>query len=223
MKNVSAVVFDFNGTLFFDYKENRDAWDEISLRYRGRIFEEDEYNSMMGMTDSMCVRKIVGDKREDEIERISDEKEDIYFSLCLKRGLKIEEDALLFIKRLKSNGIKVLIASSAPKKNMEWYKKNLSLLDYFSPSYIIAGRDDLPSKPNSDIFRLALKTADVNGGEAICFEDSPNGLIAAINTPFRKTYCISSPGFDDRVQKTLAPVINWKYTLENYKEVITID
>ncbi len=222
MKSVSAVVFDFNGTLFFDYRENKDAWNEISMRYRGRVFRDDEYDSMMGMTDPMCVKKIVGNVGADEIKRISDEKEDIYFSLCLERGLKIENDALSFIDRLKKDNIKILIASSAPKKNMEWYKKNLNLLDYFSPSFIIAGRDDLPSKPESDIFRLALTTASVDGSNAICFEDSPNGLIAAINTPFGKTYCISSPGFDDRVQKTLAPVITWGYTLDNYEDVITI-
>ena len=222
MKNVSAVVFDFNGTLFFDYRENKDAWNEISMRYRGRLFLDDEYDSMMGMTDTMCVKKIVGEKSREEIMRISDEKEDIYFSLCLERGLQIEEDALSFIERLKRDNIKVLIASSAPKKNMEWYKKNLNLLDYFSPQYIIAGREDLPSKPESDIFRLALKTASVDGGDAICFEDSPNGLIGAINTPFEKTYCISSPGFDDTVQKALAPVITWRYTLDHYEEVIKI-
>ncbi len=223
MKTVKAVVFDFNGTLFFDYRENRDAWDEISKRYRGRIFEEDEYNSMMGMTDTMCVKKLLGEKSDEEIMRISDEKEDIYFSLCLERGLEIERDGLAFIEKLKRDNIKVLIASSCPKKNMEWYKKNLHLLDYFAPDYIIAGRDDLPSKPESDIFRLALKTASVCGSDAVSFEDSPNGLIAAINTPFRKTYCISSPGFDDTIQKTLAPVITWRYTLRHYKEVITID
>ena len=43
--NAKAIVFDFNGTLFFDYKENLDAWNIISNKYREREFYSDEYDS----------------------------------------------------------------------------------------------------------------------------------------------------------------------------------
>lgn len=222
MKTAEAVVFDFNGTLFFDYNENRDAWNEISLKYRGRLFTGEEYDSMMGMTDLLCAEKIVGKKDISYLEKVGEEKEEIYLRLCKERGLTIEKDAVTFIKQLKKDGIKVLIASSAPKANMEWYIANLGLMSLFPPKYIIAGRYDLPSKPAPDIFRLALATAGVKEDDAICFEDAPNGLRAALATPFKKVYAINSPGFNNTVQKTLAPMIDWSYTLSNYREVISL-
>ena len=222
MKSAEAVVFDFNGTLFFDYKENRDAWNEISREIRGREFTEDEYNSMMGMTDEECAKRIIGNKSESELREVYEAKENIYLRLCRERHLSLEKDAQTFIHHLKDDNIKVMIASSAPKMNMDWYIENLGLDVLFDRDYIIAGRTDIPSKPVPDIFRLALRTANVKPKDAICFEDAPNGLRAALATPFNKVYCISSPGFDDTVQKTLAPVINWSYTLTHYSEVIRL-
>lgn len=223
MKTVEAVVFDYNGTLYFDYRENRDAWNEISKMYRGRLFSDTEYDSMMGMTDYSCVKRILGENTpEEELEKVSREKETIYLELCRERNLKIENEARKFILRLKSDNIKVLIASSAPKMNMDWYYENAGIKDLFKKEYIIAGREDLPSKPEPDIFRLALKTADVLPEKALCFEDSPNGLRAAIATPFGKVYGIKSPGFDDSEQRKLAPMIDWAYTLNRYDEVISL-
>ena len=225
MKNqptAKAVVFDFNGTLFFDYQENKDAWDEISLKYRGRHFEEAEYNSLMGRTDPICVRMMLGDLPYERLVEIANEKEDIYLKMCLDRHLKLEASAVCFIKRLQELGIKTLIASSAPKINMTWYYENLGLKGLFDPAFIIAGREDLPSKPNPDIFQYTLKVANTEPSEAICFEDAPNGLRAAIATNFKKVYGIKSPGFDDSVQRTLAPMIDWDYAVTHFEEIITL-
>ncbi len=223
MKSAEAVVFDYNGTLYFDYRENRDAWNVISQKYRGRSFSDAEYDSMMGMTDHTCVRRILGDDTPlHTLEEISKEKETIYLNLCRKRNLRIERDAVEFILRLKKDNIKVLIASSAPKMNMEWYYENAGIKDLFTPQDIIAGREDIPSKPAPDIFRLALERAHTSPDSAICFEDSPNGLKAAVATPFKKVYGIESPGFDDSEQRRLAKLINWSYTLTHYDEVISL-
>ncbi len=223
MKSAEAVVFDYNGTLYFDYRENRDAWNVISQKYRGRSFSDTEYDSMMGMTDYSCVRRILGDDTPiHTLEEISKEKETIYLNLCRKRNLRIERDAVEFILRLKKDNIKVLIASSAPKMNMEWYYENAGIKDLFRKEDITAGREDIPSKPAPDIFRLALERAHTSPDSAICFEDSPNGLRAAVATPFKKVYGIESPGFDDTEQRRLAKLINWSYTLTHYDEVISL-
>ncbi len=217
-----AVVFDFNGTLFFDYQENKDAWNEISIKYRNRPFEDKEYDNLMGRTDPVCVRLMLGDLPYNRLVEIANEKEEIYLQLCLERHLQLEESAVAFIQRLNESGIKTLIASSAPKINMDWYYNHLDLKDLFSKDYIIAGREDLPSKPNPDIFQYALKIAETAPNQAICFEDAPNGLRAALATNFKKVYGIQSPGFDDTVQRTLAPMVTWPYVIKNYNEIITL-
>lgn len=222
MKTAKAIVFDFNGTLFFDYQENKDAWNEISLLYRNCTLDDAFYDSLMGMTDPLCVRKILGDLPVQRLTEIANQKEEIYLRLCLERKLKLEDSAICFIQKLKTDNIKVLIASSAPKINMDWYYENLGLKDLFRKEYIIAGREDLPSKPQPHIFQYALKVAQVAPQEAICFEDAPNGLRAALATPFRKVYAIESPGLDSTEAKKIAPMINWDYALMHYTEIISL-
>lgn len=222
MRNAEAIVFDFNGTLFFDYDENKDAWNIISLKYRNREFEEDEYLSMMGKTDSECVKYINKNLSDEEKERISIEKEEIYLDLCKKRGLRLEEDALSFIERAHKDNILTLIASSAPTMNMDWYYNNLFLDKYFSRNEIIAGRPDIPSKPSPQIFLYALSLFNKAPSRSICFEDSPGGLMAANSAHFNKTYAISSPSLDHNVTSKLGTLINWKEALKNYEKVIEL-
>ena len=146
-EKVKCVIFDFNGTLFFDYNENKDAWNIVALKHRGSEFGEEEYLSMMGKTDRRCAEYIKRDGTDQELDALSEEKEDIYLRLLVERNIRLEKDAVSFIEECKRRGVRVMIASSAPKMNMDWYIKNLNLGDYFDICDIVAGRDDIPSKP----------------------------------------------------------------------------
>ncbi|MGN1163932.1 MAG: HAD family hydrolase, partial [Candidatus Ornithospirochaeta sp.] len=177
---VKCAIFDFNGTLFYDYNENKDAWNMVAKRIRGSEFGEEEYLSMMGKTDRRCAEYIVPEASDEELDRISEEKEEIYLRLCVERKINIEKDALLFIEELKRRGVRVMIASSAPKMNMDWYIENLDLGRYFDIPDIVAGRNDIPSKPAPDIYIYTQKLGGFAGSECIAFEDAPGGLKSAL-------------------------------------------
>lgn len=217
---VKCVIFDFNGTLFFDYQENKDAWNEISLKYRGRKYQDEEYDSMMGKTDRKCAEYIIPGADVSLLDKIGEEKEEIYLRLCVERKLGLEKDAIDFINKCKERGIRVMIASSAPKENMDWYIKNFHLDSYFSLSDIVAGRNDIPSKPAPDIFIYTHKLGGFESNECIAFEDAPGGLKAALGASFRRVYAIESPGMDSEKTKVLAPLVNWKWVNENIEEVL---
>lgn len=220
--NAKAIVFDFNGTLFFDYKENFDAWNIISKKYRGREFYRDEYDSLMGMTDSCVVRAIKSDISDDLAHIIANEKEELYLDFCKIRKLTLVKEAVDFIKYVQSLNISVAIASSAPKENMEWYYNNLGLDKFFKREEIICDPPQIKSKPEPDIFRLALKTIGSNAEDSICFEDSPGGLKAALNTPFKKTIAVLSPGIREERQSEYVSPVSWQYILEHKDEVIKL-
>ena len=42
-----GIIFDFNGTLFFDSKKHLEAWREFSRRLRGTAFTDDEMRKYM--------------------------------------------------------------------------------------------------------------------------------------------------------------------------------
>ena len=43
----SGIIFDFNGTLFFDSDKQEESWEIISMRLRGRAFGKQEMQRRM--------------------------------------------------------------------------------------------------------------------------------------------------------------------------------
>jgi HAD superfamily hydrolase (TIGR01509 family) len=86
------------------------------------------------------------------------------------------QDYLIAARRL---NLRLAIASSSRHSWVEPHLKRLGLIYYFDK--IICG-DDVPAgrtKPMPDIYFKALDELQINAGEAIVFEDSPNGVKAA--------------------------------------------
>lgn len=218
--NAKAVVFDFNGTLFFDFKENEDAWDLTCQKYRGYGLAKGEFSRFAGMTDTACASLIFPEGNKEKIIEIYTYKENLYKDLCLEHGLDLAEYSREFILALRERGIKTAIASSAPTMNMDWYIPHFGLDKLFD--VLIYGREDLPSKPNPDIYLLSQKELGVKADEAICFEDAVAGIKAGLAAKFAKTYALESPGIDLSETGKLAPLTNWKWCLENIEKVISL-
>lgn len=114
-----------------------------------------------------------------------------------------------------------MIASSAPKMNMDWYIKNLDLGSIFDINDIVAGRDDIPSKPAPDIYIYTQRLGGFKGEECIAFEDAPGGLRSALGAGFRHVYAIKSPGMDLKETGKLAPLLDWKWANEHIEEILS--
>ena len=194
LPSADGIVFDFNGTLFLDERENRESWNMIAVELRGEALSDEEFLRENGRTDADMVRAILPGVSDEEAERWSRRKEEIYKDLCISRSLDLAPGARDLFEAVLSRGMRIAIASSAPKMNMDWYIPRFHLLDYFKPSAIIAGRTDIPSKPDGAIFRLALESIGVEGGRAIAFEDSRAGVLSAKDAGIRTIYRMRSPG-----------------------------
>jgi HAD superfamily hydrolase (TIGR01509 family) len=73
--------------------------------------------------------------------------------------------------------LKLAIASSSPRRWVERYLRQLGLRDTFAA---VICREDAPAiKPAPDLFLKALSALKVSAEEALVFEDSPNGILAA--------------------------------------------
>jgi HAD superfamily hydrolase (TIGR01509 family) len=83
-------------------------------------------------------------------------------------------DILAAAKRLH---LKLAIASSSPHLWVDRYLSQLGLNETFNA---VICREDAPSvKPAPDLFLAALSALEVSAAEAVVFEDSPNGILAA--------------------------------------------
>jgi HAD superfamily hydrolase (TIGR01509 family) len=74
-------------------------------------------------------------------------------------------------------GLRLGVASNSGHEHVDFHLKRIGLLDCFE---FVACREDVASpKPEPDIYRLVIGQFGVRGAEAVAFEDSQTGVIAA--------------------------------------------
>ena len=81
-----GVIFDFNGTLFWDSEKHLEAWREFSKRLREHAFADDEMREyMFGRTNEDIIAYLIGKKPSKEmVEKFAKEKEGVYREMCRK-------------------------------------------------------------------------------------------------------------------------------------------
>ena len=177
---IKALIFDFDGLILDTetpefhvwqsiYQEHgfelpRDEWGKIVGGYGLSDFDAAEHLSLLaqGRLDSVSLR----DRHRSE-------------SSALTLSQTVLPGVLETIHEAKRLALKIAIASSSPHSWVDTHAKRLGIFEYFDK---IICEDEVGigrTKPNPDLFLLALAQLQVQKNEAIVFEDSPNGIKAA--------------------------------------------
>jgi HAD superfamily hydrolase (TIGR01509 family) len=82
-----------------------------------------------------------------------------------------------FTARAVEAGLVLAVASSSSVSWVTDHLERLGLLERFSA--LSTSENGVPAKPEPEVYRRALAALDIGPGEAIAFEDSPNGIAAA--------------------------------------------
>lgn len=90
----------------------------------------------------------------------------------------LKQGANELLKHYQANNIICSVASSSPTHHISHRLSHVGVLDYFS--HITSGQEVTHSKPNPDIYLLAIKKLGLKAEDCIAFEDSETGARAAI-------------------------------------------
>jgi putative hydrolase of the HAD superfamily len=177
---VKALIFDFDGLILDTETPEYRVWQSI---YREHGFElpQDEWGKIVGG---------YGISSFDAAEHLSLLSQGQLDSVSLRDRFRSESHALIHAQSIlpgvldtihgaKGLGLKLAIASSSQHSWVDTHSKRLGIFEYFDE---VICADDVAvgrTKPNPDLFLLALKQLQVQKNEAIVFEDSPNGVRAA--------------------------------------------
>ena len=94
---------------------------------------------------------------------------------------------IALLDEARAAGLHVAIASNSEHSWVEPHLKRLGMLDRFA---FLACREDVPSpKPEPDLYKLVLNQFGLRGHEAIAFEDSHAGSIAAKRAGLHTVAC----------------------------------
>lgn len=158
---MTGIIFDFNGTMFMDSDLHEAAWLQLIQKYSdSKVTEEDILKNLHGKTNDVVLRNFISKNLTDEeIQRLSDEKEAYYRETVLNssahkeftKGLK---EVLDYLKKKNSP---MTIASASPKINMDFYFDYLDLGIWFDYEKIVYHDGSFPGKPAPDIFLIAAK------------------------------------------------------------------
>jgi HAD superfamily hydrolase (TIGR01509 family) len=111
---------------------------------------------------------------------------------------KIRPGVEEYLKSSKDLGLRVGLASSAPKDWVMEHLTKLNLVHYFD---CIRVREDAKKvKPDPDLYLQVINYFGIEPKEAIAFEDSPNGALAAKQAGM---YCVIIPNDVTKVMPLL--------------------
>ncbi|HEX9331825.1 MAG TPA: HAD family phosphatase [Anaerolineales bacterium] len=177
---IKALIFDFDGLILDTETPDYQIWQSI---YREHGFElpREEWGKIVGG---------YGISRFDAAEHLSLLSQGQLDSVSLRDRHRSESHArtlsqavlpgvMDYIHAAKQLSLQLAIASSSPHSWVDTHAKRLGIFEYFDKVIcaedVAAGR----TKPNPDLFLLALNQLQIQKNEAIVFEDSPNGVKAA--------------------------------------------
>jgi HAD superfamily hydrolase (TIGR01509 family) len=177
---IKALLFDFDGLILDTETPEFQVWQAIYREY-GHELSAEQWGQIVGgwgISDFDAARhlaELAGDGLNAEKLRARHKSESDALTL-LQPILPGVVDYLDEARRL---DLRLAIASSSPHSWVDTHLIRLGLFDRFDT--IICADDVSPgrTKPNPDLFLLALERLEVQPGEAIVFEDSPNGVKAA--------------------------------------------
>jgi HAD superfamily hydrolase (TIGR01509 family) len=187
-RTVPAVAFDLDGLLIDSEPVFRDAARRV-LAARGRQLDESFLQTMMGLPGRDALPRFC--ERFGLSESVADvavEYRAAFFASLGGGVIPLRPGARPLVERLRAAGSRVVIATSSQRAYVEQVVGPHQILDQFES--ILTCDDVANGKPAPDIFLLAAEVLDVSPAELVVFEDSPNGVRAAIAAGAR---CVAVP------------------------------
>lgn len=191
-----GIIFDFNGTLFWDSAKHKQAWREFSKRLRGTSFTDEEMiKYMFGRTNEAIITYAISKKPTPQmVEELGQEKEALYRQMCLedKENFKLADGVPEFLDFLKENDIPRTIATMSDKTNVDFYIEHFNLKKWFDLDKIVYSNGLIPGKPAPDIYQIAAKNLHLDPKDCIVVEDAVSGIDSAQAAGIGKIIAICS-------------------------------
>lgn len=198
---MKGIIFDFNGTMFQDSHLHELAWTKTIKKYSNKnLNDEDILHNIHGRTNKAILTFFISKDLSDlEIEKLSQEKEAYYRSLCVKNGndLKLTDGLIPILDKLKNMDVQITIATATIKENVDFYFEIFKLGKWFNRENVVYDNGSFPGKPEPDIFILAAKKLGLDIKNCTVIEDAFSGLQAATKANVGKIIAID-PLFKNR-------------------------
>lgn len=173
-----GIVFDFNGTLFFDSHYHNQVWKQLAKELRGTALSDEEMNGHIHGKNNEKIIDYISDHTltKEENEKLSKRKEAMYRELCKAnpKTTKLAAGVLPLFQELQEHHIPFTIASASIKENIDFYIEQFHLDQWIDPKTI--AYDDGSYEDKIEMFKQAANNIGCDITQCLVFEDSNSGI-----------------------------------------------
>lgn len=212
--NIKGVLFDFNGTMFYDGEIQETSWRAYLQRKIGRKVTEAEFQEYVhGRNADSTLPYFLGTElSKKEIEELAEEKEITYRELCLadKNQFKLASGLTEFLDYLKESKIPFTIATASGLNNVKFFFEHLDLVKWFDIDNVVYDDGTIPGKPEPEIYIRAANKIGIPINECMVFEDAKSGIMSAhtagaykivgVASMFNKEAILNIDGVDEVIE-----------------------
>ena len=174
-----GIIFDMDGTIVDSLPYHYKAWKIFFKENKVENFSERLKDYKGGGTLDLLTA-VYGDKySRKELKIMTDEKEIIFREIYKNNVVPIMGFMDMF-ELIKSKKILVGIASNAIRKNVKMILSELKIYKKFDS--IICGDEVKRGKPDPEMFDETIDRFNLKKEECLIFEDSVEGVSAAVNS-----------------------------------------
>lgn len=169
-----AVLLDIDGTLVDSNYLHIDAWDR-ALAMSGYPVEMWRIHRAIGMDSGKLIERLLGDDAAEVTEDAQREHGRLYKEMTDR--LRVIKGARELLRELSRRGHAVVLATSAPKDELEVLLDVLDVNE--SIDSVTSGEDVSAAKPDPSLIHIALDRASVPADRAVMIGDSVWDIEAA--------------------------------------------
>jgi HAD superfamily hydrolase (TIGR01509 family) len=182
---IRALVFDFDGLILDTESALIEAFEIVHQR-AGKTFSRQLALEAVGRTalpfDPWAAFGPLADRPALERE-LRQTNRDLLATRSVLPGVAP------YLQQARERGLKIGLASNSDHEHVEGHLARLGMLGCFD--YLRCIDDVSAGKPEPDLYRAVIEEFGVTGAEAIAFEDSEHGALAAKRAGL---WCVAIPG-----------------------------
>ncbi|WP_341215850.1 HAD family phosphatase [uncultured Wocania sp.] len=191
---LKAVIFDMDGVIVdsepLHHKAYQNMFKDVNIDVSDALYESFTGQATLPICQHLCKTFNLNESPE---TLMAIKRKHFKYLFNNDNSFKLIDGVLELIKDYHSNGLKLVLASSASMPNINRIFMRFNLDQYFVDK--LSGADLKASKPHPEIFINAAKASGFKREECIVIEDSTNGIKAANAAGI---YCV---GFDSEHSK----------------------
>jgi HAD superfamily hydrolase (TIGR01509 family) len=193
---VKGILLDVDGTLVISNDAHAQAWVESFTEFGYEVAYE-SVRPLIGMGGDQVIPRMVSELsgKEGIGKQIADRRKDL---IMTKFGATLSPTpgSREFVLKLKQEGFKLVVASSATGEELSVLLKAAQVDDLLEQEPATTSSDTESSKPAPDLVEAALQKGHLQPQQAIMFGDTPYDIEAA-NKANVQVIAFRTGGFDD--------------------------